>query len=74
MTRFELKHTGDKDEVLREWELLRDCINTRAEEKNNINSSYNSSLCWLLFIVHYIKVRKKNTNKKTNCLCARTDF
>jgi|TARA_Y100000310_G_scaffold48370_1_gene44836 hypothetical protein len=38
MTRFELKHTGDKDEVFREWKLLRDCINTRAEERNNINS------------------------------------
>ena len=29
------------------------------DQKNNINSSYNSSLCWLIFNVHSIKVRKK---------------
>jgi len=37
MSRFELKHTEDKDELIREWELLRDCINTKSEEGSAVH-------------------------------------
>jgi len=40
MTRYQLTHTGDKEELIREWEHLRDCINTKSKEGDNPFNAY----------------------------------
>jgi len=71
MTRFELKHTGDKDEVLREWELLRDCINTRAKEQLSCFHKFNS-YSLLMFFKNRKPLRVRETHSQT-IRTARTD-
>ena len=72
MTRYQLKHTEDKDKVLREWELLRDCINTRAEERHTNGDMYFNSYSLLMFFKNRKPLRVRETNSRT-IKPARTD-
>ena len=61
MSRFELKHTEDKDELIREWELLRDCINTKSEEGSNPFNAYSL----LMFFKNRKPMRVRETNSQS---------
>ena len=61
MSRFELKHTEDKDELIREWELLRDCINTKSVEGNNPFNAYSL----LMFFKNRKPMRVRETNSQS---------
>ena len=62
MTRYQLQHTEDKDKLINEWKVLRDCINTKSEEGDNPFNAYSL----LMFFKNRKPMRVRETNSQSS--------